>query len=91
VKKYELERDTSDATVVRVILWRGGKRARGTVRSPLLSVQHASVSQEIIGANGELSPQEALAEAERLAAQYSIPVVVRDEEDLWQPEWGELT
>jgi len=77
MKKYELERDTSDAKVVRVILWRGGKRARETVRGPLVSVQHTNVSQEIIGAKGELSPQEALAEAERLAAQYSIPVSER--------------
>jgi hypothetical protein len=90
MKKYERERDSSVAKVVRVVLWKSGERIRGTVRGPLLSDQSGHANQEIIGSNGELSPEAALAVAERLSAQYVCPLVVRDDDDLWQHEWGEL-
>ena len=81
--------EETDGGAVTVQIWLFDGKPAAQIFGPV-GARGQSFSFEVAGQNGSLSPQQALAMAGEMAGRSGVPVVVWDDEGLWQPEWGEL-
>ena len=80
------ERDGESVTVT---LFRNGKFVRADVAGPVQAGREM-MSPDVIGQEGNLPVAHALNMAITLATRHKVKIVVRDDNNLWKKEWGEL-
>jgi hypothetical protein len=78
-----------DSDSVTVTLFRHGKFVRADVAGPV-QAGGEMMSMDIIGQEGNLSVPHALNMAINLATRHKVKIVVRDDNNLWKEEWGQL-
>ena len=78
-----------DSNSVTVTLFRNGKFVRADVAGPV-QVGREMMSLDIVGQDGNLPVPHALNMAITLATRHRVKIVVRDNNNLWKKEWGEL-
>jgi hypothetical protein len=78
-----------DSESVTVTLFRNGKHIRADVAGPVQAGREM-LTPDVMGQDGNLPVPNALNMAITLATRHKVKIVVRDENNLWKKEWGEL-